>query len=189
MFEDDTPLSLFSSVSEDSSSGSGGGSGGRSGGSSDSGGGSSSGSVGGVGGSGGGGSGRGDVLRRLIGGDVCKRAIFDVLCRGEWCSLFELWRAARSWDRSVGLVRVSTIMSQFQQVLGGDFLESRMGFDSAEWRVCPEFLRSVASILSEKSSQPRVDVKASEEVKEGGGRPSGGVFRSLLSRGLRDLDL
>ncbi len=162
MFEDDSHVSIFNSVSGGSGSGSAGG-----------------GSI----------SGKGDVLRRLMGGDLCKRAIFDVLSNGGWCSLFELWRAARSWDRGVGLVRVSTILNQFQQVLGGDFLESRMGVDTIEWRVCSEFLRSVASVLSEKVHDSKVEAKAQEGVKEGSVRVSSSIFRSLLGRSAKDLDL
>lgn len=135
------------------------------------------------------GSGKGDVLRRLIGGDMCKRAIFDVLSSGNWCTVFELCRVARSWDRGVGLVRVSTILTQSQQVLGSDFLECRTGQDTTEWRINPDFLRTVAGVLSEvKAGEVRVDSRASEGVKEYGAKPSGGLLRSLLSRASQDTD-
>jgi hypothetical protein len=134
-------------------------------------------------------SGKSDVLRRLIGGDMCKRAIFDVLSSGNWCTVFELCRVARSWDRGVGLVRVSTILTQSQQVLGSDFLECRAGQDTTEWRINPDFLRSVASVLSEvKAGEVRMESRASESVKEYGAKPSGGLLRSLLSRASQDSD-
>ncbi|MBS7251469.1 MAG: hypothetical protein KIH08_12910 [Candidatus Freyarchaeota archaeon] len=134
-------------------------------------------------------SGKGDVLRRLIGGDMCKRAIFDVLSSGNWCTVFELCRVARSWDRGVGLVRVSTILTQSQQVLGSDFLECRMGQDTTEWRINPDFLRTVAGVLSEvKAGEVRMDSRASDGVKEYGAKPSGGLLRSLLSRASQDTD-
>ncbi len=134
-------------------------------------------------------SGKGDVLKRLIGGDMCKRAIFDVLSSGSWCTVFELCRVARSWDRSVGLVRVSTILTQSQQVLGSDFLECRTGQDTTEWRINPDFLRTVAGVLSEvKAGEVRLDSRTSEGVKEYGAKPSGGLLRSLLSRASQDTD-
>lgn len=134
--------------------------------------------------SGGSGGGRCDVFRRLLGGDLCKRAIFDVLSGGGWCSVFELCRAARSWDRGVGMVRVSTILKQFQQVLGSDFLESRMGGETAEWRVGPGFLRGVAGVLSEKVHDSRVEAKGSEGFKDDNVRSSGGLLRNLLGKTL-----
>ena len=158
MFEDDSHLSIFNNVSGDSGSGSG--SGVNSG------------------------SGKGDVFRRLVGGNLCKRAIFDVLSGGGWCSIFELCRAARGWDRDVGMVRVSTILRQFQQVLGSDFLESRMGGETAEWRVGPEFLRSVASVLSEKSYDSKSEAKVSEGFEDNKVRSSGGLLRNLFGKTL-----
>ncbi|MFB0559909.1 MAG: hypothetical protein ACETWM_01570 [Candidatus Lokiarchaeia archaeon] len=130
------------------------------------------------------GSGKGDVFRRLVGGDLCKRAIFDVLSGGGWCSIFELCRAARGWDRDVGMVRVSTILKQFQLVLGGDFLESRMGVETAEWRVGPEFLRFVASVLSEKSHDSKSEAKVSEGFEDNKVRSSGGLLRNLFGKTL-----
>lgn len=142
------------------------------------------------GGSGSAGSSKCDVLRRLIGGDLCKRAIFDFLSGGEWCSVFELCRVARSWDRGVGVVRVSTILRQFQESLGCDFLESRVGDEGVEWRINPDFLRSVASVLSElKSQKPKVDLKGSQGDMESKVKMSSNLFRSLLGKTSRDLEL
>jgi hypothetical protein len=128
-------------------------------------------------------SGKGDVLRRLVGGDLCKRAIFDVLSSGGWFTVLDLCRAARNWDRGVGIVRVCTILSQFQQSLGSDFLESRMGRDATEWRINPDFLRSAAGVLSElKSRDNRIDTRISEGVKSDNVKSSGGLLRNLLGK-------
>jgi hypothetical protein len=164
MSEDNSHFSIFNSVSGDSGSGTSYGPGS--------------------------GSGKGDVLRRLVGGDLCKRAIFDVLGSGGWFTVLDLCRAARNWDRGVGIVRVSTILNQFQQSLGSDFLECRIGKDSTEWRINPEFLHSVAGVLSElKSRDNKIETRISEGVKSDNIKSSSGLLRNLLGKTSSDLDL
>nr|MDO8082725.1 hypothetical protein [Candidatus Freyarchaeota archaeon] len=164
MVEDNSHFSIFGSISGGSGAGTGYGSGSS--------------------------SGKSDVLRRLMGGDFCKRAIFDALSGGGWYTVLDLCRVARNWDHAVGIVRVSTILNQFQQSLGSDFLESRMGRDATEWRINPEFLRSVAGVLSElKPRDNKTETKISEGVKNDNVKPPSGLLRNLLGKTSQDLDL
>ncbi|WXG40275.1 MAG: hypothetical protein WED07_05560 [Candidatus Freyarchaeum deiterrae] len=163
MSEDNSHFTIFNSVSGDSGSGTNYGS-------------SSS-------------SGKNDVMRRLMGGDLCKRAIFDVLSSGGWFTVLDLCRAARNCDRGVGIVRVSTILNQFQQSLGSDFLESRMGRDATEWRINPEFLRSAAGVLSElKSRDNGIETKITEGGKSENVKTHSSLLRNLLGK-TSDLNL
>lgn len=132
-------------------------------------------------------SGKSDILRKLVGSDSCKWAIFDTLSSGEWYTVLDLCRVARNWDKSVGIVRVSTILSQFQQYLGSDFLESRMGRDATEWRINPEFLRSITGILSEL--KPTYNKTEISEDKNDNIKPPSGLLRNLLKGSSLDLDL
>jgi hypothetical protein len=133
------------------------------------------------------GSDKSDILRKLVGNDLCKRAIFDTLSSGEWYTVLDLCRVARNWDKSVGIVRVSTILSLFQQYLGNDFLESRMGRDATEWRINPDFLRSITSVLSElKPSYTSTEIS---EDRTDNVKPPSGLLRNLLKGSSLDLDL
>lgn len=128
-----------------------------------------------------------DILKRLVGSDLCKRAIFDALSGGGWYTVLDLCRAARNWDNGVGIVRVSTILNQFQQSLGRDFLESRMGRDATEWRITPEFLHSVTGILSElKPRDNKTATRISEEAKSDNIKPPSNLLRNLLGGSSQD---
>jgi hypothetical protein len=161
MSEDNSHFSIFSSTSGNSSSGASYGSGSN--------------------------SEKSDILKRLMGSDLCKRAIFDALSSGGWYTVLDLCRVARNWDNGVGIVRVSTILTQFQQSLGSDFLESRMGRDATEWRINPEFLQSVTGVLSEfKPPDNKTATKITEEAKSDNIKPPSNLLRNLLGGSSQD---
>jgi len=93
------------------------------------------------------------VLKKFVMGDYVKIAILEQLVRGEWCTLNELCRAARGYDKYVGHVRVSTILQYMEDIAKGVLEKAENGF-SVKWRIRPEKRRVIESWIAEIKSAP-----------------------------------
>lgn len=94
-----------------------------------------------------------DALKKFVIGDYVKIAILEQLAKGGWCTLNELCRAARGYDRYVGHVRVSTILQYMERIAKGILERDENGF-FVKWRIKPEKRKMIESWIGEIKSAP-----------------------------------
>ncbi|MBS7246803.1 MAG: hypothetical protein QXW47_00175 [Candidatus Jordarchaeales archaeon] len=94
-----------------------------------------------------------NALKKFVTGDYVKIAILEQLVKGGWCTLSELCRAARGYDRYVGHVRVSTILQYMESIAKG-ILEKAENEFSVKWRIRPEKKKDIEGWIGEIKSTP-----------------------------------
>ncbi len=88
-------------------------------------------------------------IREMLAKDDAKIAILEALSDGDWHSTVDLWRAARSVRKFIGIVGVGVALEQIQNIVGNEILQKKVGVETAEWRINPEFLENLRNLLEE----------------------------------------
>ncbi|MEM1657535.1 MAG: hypothetical protein QXK94_00655 [Candidatus Jordarchaeales archaeon] len=94
-----------------------------------------------------------ETLKKFVKGDYVKIAILEQLIKGGWCTLSELCRAAKVYDRYVGQVRVATILQYLESITRG-LLERDEGDFCVRWRIKPERKKIIEKWIEEIKSAP-----------------------------------
>ena len=89
-----------------------------------------------------------EALKRFVIGDYAKIAILEQLAKGEWCTLGELCRIAKNYDKYIGPVRVSTILLYIEKI-AKNVLEKSEGGTLIKWRVKPEKVKVIEECVEE----------------------------------------
>lgn len=98
-------------------------------------------------------------IRELLTKDDAKIAILEVLSDGDWHSTVDLWRAARSVRKFMGIVGVGVALEQIQNIIGSEILQKKIGIETAEWRINPEFLENLKNLLEELHEEKKKKIK------------------------------
>lgn len=94
-----------------------------------------------------------EALKKFVRGDYVKIAILEQLIKGGWCTLNELCRAAKAYDKYVGQVRVATILQYIESITKG-LLEKDEGDFYVRWRIKPERKKMIEKWIEEVKSAP-----------------------------------
>lgn len=98
-------------------------------------------------------------IRELLAKDDAKIAMLEVLSDGDWHSTIDLWRAARNVRKLMGIVGVGVALQQIQEIAGNEFLQKKTGIETAEWRINPQFLDELKSLLNEVREEKKKRIK------------------------------
>ncbi len=88
------------------------------------------------------------ALRMFVMRDHVKIAILEHLTKKDWCTLSDLCRVARGYDRYAGPVRVSTIL-QYMEGIAKEVLEKSENGFSVKWRIKPEKRKTIEKWIEE----------------------------------------
>ena len=98
-------------------------------------------------------------IKELLVKDDAKIAMLEVLSDGDWHSTVDLWRAARNVRKFMGIVGVGVALQQIQDIVGNELLQKKTGVETAEWRINPQFLDDLKSLLDELREEKKKRVK------------------------------
>jgi len=98
-------------------------------------------------------------IREMLTKDDAKIAILEVLSDGDWHSTVDLWRVARNVRKFIGIVGVGVALEQIQNVVGNEILQKKVGVETAEWRINPEFLEKLKNLLEELREEKKKKIK------------------------------
>jgi len=88
-----------------------------------------------------------DQLIDMAKRDQIRKNLLEQLADGRYHSTSTLTRNLRHLDNSIGIVRVATILDEFQSLLGEEILQKNPTVDVAEWRVNPAYIDFLHEVL------------------------------------------
>ena len=88
-----------------------------------------------------------DQLIEMAKRDQIRKKLLDQLADGRYHSTSMLTRNLKYLDPSIGIVRVATILDEFQSLLGEEMLQKNPTSDVAEWRVNPAYIDFLQEVI------------------------------------------
>ncbi|MHA1917635.1 MAG: hypothetical protein ACTSUV_04900 [Candidatus Ranarchaeia archaeon] len=94
-----------------------------------------------------------EQLFEMVKRDRIRLNLLRQLSDGRYHNTSTLTRNLKTIEKSMGIVRVATILDEFQSLLGENFLQKNQTNEISEWRINPVDIGTIETILKRFGTQ------------------------------------